>query len=423
MSRIEINFNKTRIKNISSYLNIRKPVFKIKICGGSDIRYHFPKNIKYRELIKKIVILDPKYQIPNSISEFKNLNSLKIMKSKKYSDIDYNTFENLEKFTFKNSRLSIMPNVFYTNLKKLDLSNNYLTCIFEEIGNLNNLEHLNLRCNFIKNLPESIYKLEKLTYINLKRNEIKKIEGIFVSENLTYINLSTNSIKIISQLSVSKQLETLNINHNFKQINNIKLNEFDNLKVLKLSNNKFKNFNLKKLEIFVLDKTNNFTKFPKNFCDNINIRVLKINDCPVNKCPKGFHRLKNLEKLFINKTNIKSLPNLYSNKKIKHLNISYNRRLQMPNNVFYLKNLETFEAYDIINNIFPKKLHLAKCLKVLELDPLPVVKNVNFDISKNTIPLKMNLEVPKLHPRYFRSGCNLVLHNFKVIYEGELFYP
>lgn len=76
---------------------------------------------------------------------------------------------------FKRLR-QIPPKVFEMhNLRKLDLSRNFIDSIPPEIGNLTNLNVLDLRRNKIRVVPPEIGRLSELRTLNMSRNPILEL--------------------------------------------------------------------------------------------------------------------------------------------------------------------------------------------------------------------------------------------------------
>ena len=76
------------------------------------------------------------------------------------------------KLRYKRLR-QIPPKIFtFRNLRKLDLSRNFIDSIPPEIAQLSNLEELNLRRNKIRIVPNEIGQLRQLRKLDMSRNPI-----------------------------------------------------------------------------------------------------------------------------------------------------------------------------------------------------------------------------------------------------------
>ncbi|MBF0450662.1 MAG: hypothetical protein HQK75_08175, partial [Candidatus Magnetomorum sp.] len=133
-----------------------------------------------------------------------------------------------------------------TQLKSLNLSQNYLTMIPESIESLTYLELLSLNNNDLSSsdIFQSIRQLTHLKYLDLSNARLSgTIPAIF--ENLTqlqYLNISTNQLqgKIFDILSNLTELQTLIIHHNnFDGQLPQNFNLLTNLTILDASANKF----------------------------------------------------------------------------------------------------------------------------------------------------------------------------------------
>ncbi len=79
------------------------------------------------------------------------------------------------KLRYKRLR-QIPPKVFtFRNLRKLDLSRNFIDTIPPEIAQLSNLEELSLRRNKIRVVPDEIGELRQLKKLDLSRNPILEL--------------------------------------------------------------------------------------------------------------------------------------------------------------------------------------------------------------------------------------------------------
>lgn len=74
-------------------------------------------------------------------------------------------------------RLRKVPPVIFqcVNLRRLDLSKNFIDTLSPEIGKLTNLEEINLNRNRLRNIPREIGNLTNLKVLNISRNPILEL--------------------------------------------------------------------------------------------------------------------------------------------------------------------------------------------------------------------------------------------------------
>ena len=103
--------------------------------------------------------------------------------------------EKLTELLLSNNKLTNLPNEIgnLINLKNLTLYNNELTSIPNEIGNLTNLTVLVLSNNKLKALPNEIGNLTKLTNFFSSHNQLKSLPNEFSKlVNLNQVDLASN---------------------------------------------------------------------------------------------------------------------------------------------------------------------------------------------------------------------------------------
>jgi len=127
-------------------------------------------------------------QLPSSISQFKNLNSL----------------------ILNHNKLSIFPHQILTleYLQELDLSYNELIFIPEKLGKLKHLKILSLQQNHIIAIPHTIGQLKKLHRLLLSNNEITEFpkEINQLKDNLKRLDLLSIPMKIATYKQLKKLL-------------------------------------------------------------------------------------------------------------------------------------------------------------------------------------------------------------------------
>lgn len=104
----------------------------------------------------------------------------------------------------------------YCRIVGLDFSEFNITSIPESFDQLILLDSLDLSYNSISNLPESFYSFNELRYLNLSNNNLSEISSyISTQQNLYHLNLSGNNISVLpGTIGALQQLEYLNIGLN-----------------------------------------------------------------------------------------------------------------------------------------------------------------------------------------------------------------
>lgn len=104
----------------------------------------------------------------------------------------------------------------FTNLKTLNLNNNYLKTLPPEIGELQNLEELSLMNNQLTSLPPEISNLKNLKDLNVSRNALQalppEIQGL---QELKSFNVQDNALAALPpEIGQLKSLKSLTISEN-----------------------------------------------------------------------------------------------------------------------------------------------------------------------------------------------------------------
>jgi hypothetical protein len=119
----------------------------------------------------------------------------------------------LQKLLLSNNQLTSLPDQLgdLRHLHELDLSHNQLTTLPESIGQLTDLEALNLLDNRLTSLPESIGALTKLRQLRLADNQLAVLpETLDQVKSLHTLDLSRNP-DLTSLPIASLSIEGLNI--------------------------------------------------------------------------------------------------------------------------------------------------------------------------------------------------------------------
>lgn len=216
--------------------------------------------------------------------------------------------------------------------------------IVEIIAKFSKLKTLNLRKSKLGYIPKIVS--QELEYLDISCNDIEMVPNWIADKPLKFLNLGANKIKSLPDFS-NIPLETLKIHKNieidkFPKINQkIKsLNLFLLPKINKIPENIL---DLKFLEVFSFGGTqmnylpdlpsklrwltitiNNIEKLPKNFCSLSNLEGLWLAKNKLRFIPDQFGDLKNLRILTLYSNQLKSLPDSFFNLKLNKLNLQCN---------------------------------------------------------------------------------------------------
>ncbi|XP_067211175.1 leucine-rich repeat protein lrrA-like isoform X3 [Linepithema humile] len=195
-------------------------------------------------------------ELPLQITCLKNLTTLNIANNginflpKEFGNLplsDLNLSFNYLKRQSKQSAMEwLMQASIRNNLKKLNLSFNYLTEFPLQITYLKNLRSLYINNNRIKFLPKELGTLPHLTHLNLSCNHLWKsdhntwewLKQIEIRNKLSKLDLSDNLLRELPpQIGKLSALTCLSLARNLLECVPHSLPNLKNLKFLDLSNN------------------------------------------------------------------------------------------------------------------------------------------------------------------------------------------
>lgn len=205
--------------------------------------------------------------------------------------------EDLEELIFGYNNITHVDVDFFQNLpnlKKLDLSNNFIDSfenpvIFEKVPHL---VRLDISFNNFKSLPDFIFNpLVKLTHLDISYNFM----GAYLTQSKTVLR---------EMLCLTPNLTHLHMNGlGIRELPAGYFDGFDNLKELSLADNEFTLIPTVPYSVEQLDLSGNKLSFVSaNYLNYHSLKVLKLNRMPtLTTIPHyAFYNLFALEKLFIN---------------------------------------------------------------------------------------------------------------------------
>ncbi|XP_078700654.1 uncharacterized protein LOC144927210 [Branchiostoma floridae x Branchiostoma belcheri] len=240
----------------------------------------------------------------------------------------------------------------------LVLSDNRLTGIPEEVGQLQKLRRLELENNLLTQLPQAITTLPNLQDIDLSHNKLETLpDGFSRLEQLRHLNIHNNVFKKIPEEVCSLlQLQILNVGDNPLKCLPDKISQLTGLTWLYISNCQFDEFPRQVLQLEGLK-----TLYMGNWAGEGKPSLV----------PEDIGRLKNLENLRMENSDLESLPEgVRELVQLKYLNISENRFTSVPEQIMNLSNITELLLSN--NRISRLPLNLGHMTQIVILE---IVKN------------------------------------------------
>ncbi|KAI5710885.1 hypothetical protein M8J76_009226 [Diaphorina citri] len=202
------------------------------------------------------------------------------------------------------------------HLYKLNVSNNMITKISDNIGNLTSLLVLNISNNKIESLPENIGYMKSLTHIDASHNTISYVPSeINMLSHLKTLDLSHNKLESDSLPLFIDMRSLTELNLSYNQLTMLPVcTDCKNLTHLLLGFNKINNMEndyfltLTKLSLLNL-KNNKISEVSSNVGDLINLTILDLSDNELTDVPCELSSLFHLKSLFLGGNPIKTVRN------------------------------------------------------------------------------------------------------------------
>ncbi|AKB37101.1 Leucine-rich repeat containing protein [Methanosarcina siciliae C2J] len=246
--------------------------------------------------------------------------------------------------------LQFIREAFEKNLTVLNLSENQLTQLPSEIGELVNLKTLDLSFNELTQLPPEITELKNLTTLDLSRNQLTQLPPeITELKNLTELYLYSNQLtQLPPEITELKNLTELNLSWN--QLTQLppEITELKNLTILSLSSNQL-------------------TQLPPEITELKNLTTLDLSLNELTQLPPEITELKNLTELYLYSNQLTQLPpEITELKNLTILSLSLNQLTQLPPEIGELKNLITLYLHS--NQLTQLPPEITKLKNLIELD-------------------------------------------------------
>ncbi|KAL3230479.1 Adenylate cyclase [Nakaseomyces bracarensis] len=261
---------------------------------------------------------------------------------------------NMTSLSLNKAKLASIPGEIFNKLlrlEKLELNENNLTRLPSEISLLSKLVYLSAARNKLEGIPEEFSKLKSLRSLDIHSNNIRDFFTGMEDIELTYLNISSNvfSFENLNQIfymqftSESKLAKSLmffvGADNQFDDEAWPLFNCFTNLKLLNLSYNNLQDISKMKLEnlteIFL--SGNKINTLPGDTVSRWKfVKTLMFNGNQLLSLPAELSQLPQLSVLDIGSNQLKyNISNFHydwnwrSNKDLKYLNFSGNRRFEI----------------------------------------------------------------------------------------------
>lgn len=265
-----------------------------------------------------------------STSVFKSIFGLKFL------NISNNNLETILPFTFADGQSLINLDISYNKLEKidvqmfnglpklemLDLSNNGINTIAKgSFANLNRLNVLKLCKNSLTTLDSEAFGQIPIDFLYLNDNQFTSFSFLTFKKSLDTIDLSNNKLTDYIQ---NETFLAKNVILNNNELTSLTL--LGSVSSLEAQHNKIAKIELS-TEIKIINLSYNEIKDLNNFTNLVNLKEMDISFNEIGEFKdNSFALLKNLEELYIQRTNLKIIPvgTFYSQLNLRVLDISYN---------------------------------------------------------------------------------------------------
>jgi len=353
-----IDFN--ILKTISDYKNIKKITLDGRELNLQELSFKNDfiridlDNSNNMELINEILLTNKKISLSVTASDYKTLQTIK----------DSST------------------HVRYLKINNMDISDNELHEILNTLPNLGSLKINN--CNGITN-PQSLSAYENLKALMLDDNSLFDIPGVIPDRNLLTIDLSLyDGSPILFNRYGKISALTILLDHK-KKLDDINIIGTNSVTDLRIENTN---------QDYIIELNNGAEKFLNNFH---NMNTLGITGCTPNL--ELFNKVKNLERLFLNKTNLYNsdlncIPKQFNNLSVLKIRNSKNiTDVSALSQLAHLISLDVSDnrivkGIDLLLNYSPRLQGLNACNNLItnsQIEHLPTSILSDVDLSGNPI--------------------------------------
>lgn len=215
--------NNLGLKSIPSQISLMKKLKVLNISNTSIIDVEAIKSMKNLGIFFNDIFI-PNYIYSNDLFSLDSVSNIcDIMRDKKIEIKNLSDFLDFDTLDLSGIDIQTYPNtflknisIFFSNIKKLDISNTKLKKLPVEIMNFKNLEKLYLRNNQIGSIPEEIKELKKLEILDISNNSfmsfprailgLKSIRRVISKGNsIEYPNPKTINFELVAESEESNK--------------------------------------------------------------------------------------------------------------------------------------------------------------------------------------------------------------------------
>jgi internalin A len=255
----------------------------------------------------------------------------------------------------------------------LDLSNQNLTILPPEIGELRGLRELRLSLNQLKILPPEIGQLTSLTSLDLSHNQLKILPPeIGQLIKLVEVDLSSNKLEFLpSQITQLKALKQLEAHSNKIRLLPPEIGQIKTLEGLSLHNNQLTTLPADIVTLNALQKLNlggnRLSCLPLLITKLTNLKHLYLWDNQLTNIPPEIAQLTQLTHLYLNHNQLSLLPAEFSQlTNLTHLYIWNNHFAELPKEIIKLRSLSELDLS--LNRLSTLPPELGQLEALVELD-------------------------------------------------------
>ncbi|KAI3405477.2 hypothetical protein KGF56_001724 [Candida oxycetoniae] len=334
---------------------------ELKSLKRLDIRYNQISNV---DVLGQLPALEVLYASRNNISGFcdqmENLKLLHFDKNPITLLQFVNPLQMLNVLDLSKAKITSIPPAFIeniSNVEKVVLDNNHLVILPNEIGNLSKLTHLSIYSNNLQSIPVTIGNLFNLQHLDLHSNNIQSLPSeIWNLQSLTILNIASNNLTAFPKppFAIAKRISS---STNLVDLPTLSRSLADSLSVLTIADNRLNDDCFEPISFLI-----SLTSLNVSYNDLVEI-------------PEGsIVNLVKLRDLYLSGNEISTLPDeLVQLKTLKLLYINNNKLITLPAKLSQLKNLSHFDGgsnqlyYNISNFLYDWNWNSNKKLKFLNL--------------------------------------------------------
>ena len=289
-------------------------------------------------------------------------------------------------------------------LRELDISGNKITKIPESIGALRHLRALNLSSNKITFLPNSICDLDKVRVLEVSMNTLNSLpDRIGNMKHLTELYASDNKITSFPpSIQSCSELRYIHMRKNRLVEIPRMMQHLPYLQVMNFRQNNLVDFRcpISSLKSLLMD-TNDFKEIPDAVFRCRNLELLSMEDNLLKEIPRAIQELRRLRALYLSYNEITELPGeLCSLDQLKHLVMHGNKMSFLPLEFYCLHNLSVLnlEGMDLEPDIMQSYREGVPSLmehirqrahgETVTLDPKNAVPDQEYTGSKTAILIR-----------------------------------